>query len=67
VRQQYAENAVVVSGEGDWQALRGVRNVKQNEAGRSYTLQLDDQTKPDDYKLATLIENLVLSDLFQKR
>jgi ABC-2 type transport system ATP-binding protein len=48
VRQQYAENAVVVSGEGDWQALRGVRNVKQNEAGRSYTLQLDDQTKPDD-------------------
>ena len=48
VRQQYAENAVVVAGEGDWQALRGVRNIKPTEAGRSFTLQLDDQTKPDD-------------------
>lgn len=48
VRQQYAENAVIVSGEGDWQALRGVSKVKPNEGGRSYTLQLDDQTKPDD-------------------
>jgi ABC-2 type transport system ATP-binding protein len=48
VRQQYAENAVVVSGEGDWQALPGVRNVKANEGGRSYTLYLDEYTKPDD-------------------
>jgi len=40
VRQQYAENAVIVSGEGDWQALKGVRSVKTDDAGRSFTLTL---------------------------
>ena len=48
VRQQYAENAVIVSGEGDWQALKGVRSVKTDDNGRSYTLMLDDSTRPDD-------------------
>jgi ABC-2 type transport system ATP-binding protein len=47
VRQQYAENAVVVSGDGDWQVLPGVRSVKANEGGRTYTLYLDDHTSPD--------------------
>jgi ABC-2 type transport system ATP-binding protein len=53
VRQQYAENAVIVSGEGDWQALKGVRSVKSDDAGRSYTLMLDDATRPDDILQAT--------------
>jgi ABC-2 type transport system ATP-binding protein len=48
VRQQYAENAVVVSGEGDWARLPGVRSVKVDEAGRSVTLMLDDHTTPDE-------------------
>ncbi len=47
VRQQYAENAVVVSGEGDWQALPGVVSVKPIEAGRAYFLKLDEQVSPD--------------------
>ncbi len=36
-------------------------------ADRKPLTAIAEQTKPDDYKLATLIENLVLSDLFQKR
>ncbi len=47
VRQQYAENAVVVSGQGDWQRLPGVRAVKSDETGRQVTLMLDDHTTPD--------------------
>jgi len=47
VRQQYAENAVIVSGEGDWAAIPGVINVKPDEAGRNITLKLDTQTTPD--------------------
>src|SRR5258708_38385293 len=53
VRQEYAENAVIVSGDGDWQALKGVRSVKTDDAGRSYTLTLDDYTRPDDILRAT--------------
>jgi ABC-2 type transport system ATP-binding protein len=47
VRQQYAENAVVVSGEGDWAKLPGVHSVRTDEAGRTSTLMLDAQTTPD--------------------
>jgi ABC-2 type transport system ATP-binding protein len=47
VRQQYAENAVIVSGTGDWAALPGVQTVIPDEAGRSVTLKLDDHTTPD--------------------
>jgi ABC-2 type transport system ATP-binding protein len=48
VRQQYAENAVIVSGQGDWAKLPGVTTVKPDEAGRYFTLKLDAQTTPDD-------------------
>jgi ABC-2 type transport system ATP-binding protein len=48
VRQQYAENAVIVSGQGDWAKLPGVTMVKPDEAGRYFTLKLDAQTTPDD-------------------
>jgi ABC-2 type transport system ATP-binding protein len=47
VRQQYAENAVVVSGQGDWSALPGVVSVKPDDVGRSFTLKLADNTTPD--------------------
>jgi ABC-2 type transport system ATP-binding protein len=47
VRQQYAENAVIVSGEGNWSALPGVREVIPDETGRQVTLKLDDSTTPD--------------------
>lgn len=46
VRQQYAENAVVVSGEGNWGALPGVTRVEA-ENGRSAVLYLDARTTPD--------------------
>ncbi len=48
VRQQYAENAVIVSGQGDWQRLPGVVTVKPDESNRFVTLKLNDQTTPDD-------------------
>jgi ABC-2 type transport system ATP-binding protein len=47
VRQEYAENAVVVTGQGDWRKLPGVRAVKADEAGRTFTLFLEDHTTPD--------------------
>ncbi len=47
VRQRYAENAVIVSGQGDWAALRGVIDVQPDENGRNITLRLDEQTTPD--------------------
>ena len=36
-------------------------------ADRKQLAAIAEQSKADDYKLATLIENLALSDLFQKR
>jgi ABC-2 type transport system ATP-binding protein len=55
VRQQYAENAVVVSGQGEWQKLPGVRSVKSDEAGRNVTLMLDEHTTPDDIMQALAV------------
>jgi ABC-2 type transport system ATP-binding protein len=55
VRQQYAENAVVVSGQGEWQKLPGVRSVKSDEAGRNVTLMLDEHTSPDDIMQALAV------------
>src|SRR5258706_3947560 len=40
VRQQYAENAARVSGEGDWARLPGVSEVKTEDGGRTATLML---------------------------
>lgn len=47
VRHQYAENAVIVSGKGNWRAIPGVVEVKNGENGRNATLKLDDHTTPD--------------------
>ncbi|MFN8419191.1 MAG: ATP-binding cassette domain-containing protein [Anaerolineae bacterium] len=40
VRQQYAENAVIVSGTGDWNSVAGVQTVTPEENGRAYKLML---------------------------
>ncbi len=55
VRQQYAENAVTISGEGDWSQLPGVRAIKPDESGRSVTLLLDEGTTPDDIMQAIAV------------
>ena len=48
VRQQYAENAVIVSGQGDWAQLTGVIEVrKMDQAGRHSKLMLDTTTTPE--------------------
>lgn len=47
VRQRYAENAVIVSGSGDWAALPGVIEVVPDETGRNITLKLDVDTTPE--------------------
>ncbi len=48
VRSRFAENAVVVEGEGDWAALPGVKSVDVDEFGREYTLHLKDGVTSDD-------------------
>jgi ABC-2 type transport system ATP-binding protein len=48
VRQQYAENAVLVSGQGEWERLPGVVSVKPEDNGRAFKLMLDQGTTPDD-------------------
>jgi ABC-2 type transport system ATP-binding protein len=56
VRQRYAEKAVIVSGQGDWAALRGVVRVQPDENGRNVTLYLDEQTTPEQI-MAALANN----------
>ena len=48
VRRTYAQNAVVVEGEGDWAAIPGVKDVRANDSGRTFTLRLAEGVKPDD-------------------
>lgn len=48
VRQQYADNAVVVSGEGNWANLPGITKVIAEDNGRSFKLMLADNVTPDD-------------------
>ncbi|MHB8628606.1 MAG: ABC transporter ATP-binding protein [Aggregatilineales bacterium] len=48
VRQQYAENAVIVSGQGEWTRIPGVIAVKKtDESERFSKLTLDTNTTPD--------------------
>lgn len=46
VRRQYAENAVIVEGTGDWTALTGVESVTP-ENSRAVRLHLTESTVPD--------------------
>jgi ABC-2 type transport system ATP-binding protein len=47
VKQNYAENAIIVSGKGDWAALPGVQQVQSQESGRAFKLSLAPNTTPD--------------------
>jgi ABC-2 type transport system ATP-binding protein len=47
VRQQYAENAVIVSGKGNWASLGGVQAVKPEDNGRAFKLMLAPGITPD--------------------
>ncbi|MBN1681257.1 MAG: ATP-binding cassette domain-containing protein [Anaerolineae bacterium] len=62
VRQRFAENAVIVEGEGDWSALAGVSSVEQNDNGRSVLLRLADGVTPD-----MIMETLAVSDAYHIR
>lgn len=46
VRQQYAQNAVVVEGQGDWSALEGVSSIEPQRNG-DVLLHLADEVTPD--------------------
>lgn len=46
VRLQYAHNAVIVQGSGDWQALRGVHRVEQLR-NKAVMLYLEDDSRPN--------------------
>ncbi len=48
VRQRFADNAVLVEGEGDWAALAGVRQVTAGQSAREAVLHLADGVTPDD-------------------
>ena len=49
VRKQYAQNAVIVEGQGDWQSLRGVENIERSKNGReSLKLYLAPGVSPTD-------------------
>jgi ABC-2 type transport system ATP-binding protein len=48
VRRQYAQNAVIVVGKGDWASLAGVLRVENgSRKGHEAVLYLDEQTRPD--------------------
>lgn len=47
VRQQYADNAVIVSGTGDWSKIAGVIRVEAEDNGRSAKLFLAEGTTPE--------------------
>lgn len=46
VRQKYAQNAVVVEGEGDWSALQGVARVEKQQRNGEVMLFLADNSSP---------------------
>lgn len=47
IRQQYAQNAVYVAGQGDWASLKGVKSVDLESRKGEALLFLDEQTTPD--------------------
>jgi ABC-2 type transport system ATP-binding protein len=48
VRERFAQNAVIVEGEGDWSKLAGVTAIKPGEKPRDVVLKLADGVTPDD-------------------
>ncbi len=48
VRDRFAENAIVVEGEGEWSALPGITSVENTENGHGALLHLASGVTPDD-------------------
>jgi ABC-2 type transport system ATP-binding protein len=55
VRERFADNAVVVEGDGDWATLEGVKSVDEGENGREFVLHLADGVTPDDIMQAAAV------------
>jgi len=55
VRERFAENAVIVEGEGDWAALEGVAAVEVHDNGREFLLHLAEGVSPDHIMQAAAI------------
>ena len=55
VRQRFAKNAIIVEGDGDWDALTGVTSVEANDNGRGALLHLAAGVTPDDVMEAMAI------------
>ncbi|WP_119067252.1 ABC transporter ATP-binding protein [Aggregatilinea lenta] len=47
VRDRFAENAIIVEGDGDWNALPGIASVENAENGREVVLHLASGITPD--------------------
>lgn len=54
IREQYAENAITVEGEGNWESLPGVTHVS-NGKSNGVTLHLDTETSPDNVMQAIAV------------
>lgn len=55
VRDRFAQNAVIVEGQGDWAALSGVAAVEAHDNGREFLLRLAEGTTPDQIMQAAAI------------
>jgi ABC-2 type transport system ATP-binding protein len=55
VRQRFAKNAIIVEGDGDWAALKGVVAVEPGENGRGALLRLAQGVTPDDVMAAMAV------------
>lgn len=55
VRERFAENAVIVEGDGNWAELPGVASIESVENGRGTMLHLADNVTPDDLMQAVAV------------
>ena len=55
VRERFAQNAVVIEGEGNWAALPGVTAVEAADSGREVVLRLAEGVTPDDIMHAVAV------------
>jgi len=55
VRARFADNSVIVEGEGDWASLPGVVRVEAGQNGKSVVLKLAEGVSPDDVMQAMAV------------
>jgi ABC-2 type transport system ATP-binding protein len=66
IRRQYAINAIIVQGKGDWSALPGVARVETKENGtKGYLLHLKDGVTPDSVLMSIVSSNLTQIERFE--